>query len=474
MSDAHAIGATAGSTSQRPRKAGAGVRAHAFVMALLFTCALAVGYLLLPGDVERIAMLERDGKTAEARQFLEQRFRAGDTRQRTLFQLAALYEQAGDLKNARLTLEALAAQRPRDYTTQRQLSQFYHLTHAEQDYIGSLVKLIDLRYTEPVCRELIGLLRRAGRWDEEQAALQKCRLKGYRRPDEMVRLASLIAADGEIREAALLLRQVDDLRRLKAPRERQQLFDLLIEAEQPVEAQRRASRWLRGVRDDTLALSLIGTLMGINRPDLAIELARETSVPGDPVFLAVGEVMVERGQLTAAAAMLRGWLDKASAMTPEVTDRFVGAALGAGDVDIAYAGAQKAGFDRLSVETAGNLTQALDAAAKRTEADAVRKSLRERAIPLGEEAVATPGRPRPPPGPRFTVLDDWRAALWKQLREANKPQQPVAAPKGQSQAKELSILKRMRKVRKFRPLRPGKSKAPTPSSNGLSDFFKSP
>ena len=78
-------------------QAASPVRAHVFVMGLLFVSALIAAALLLPGDSERIAMLERDGKTFEARQILEQRFKAGDQRQHTLFQLEGLYEQSGNL-----------------------------------------------------------------------------------------------------------------------------------------------------------------------------------------------------------------------------------------------------------------------------------------------------------------------------------------------------------------------------------------
>ena len=104
------------------------IRAHVFVMGLLFGTALVVGYALLPGDSERIAMLERDGKTREARQILEAGFGNGDRRQRTLFQLQGLYESAGNLPKTREMLELLAERRPRDTAVQRHRGQFYKQT----------------------------------------------------------------------------------------------------------------------------------------------------------------------------------------------------------------------------------------------------------------------------------------------------------------------------------------------------------
>lgn len=440
------------------------LRAHIFVMGLLFLAAVIVGYTMLPGDAERIAMLERDGKTAEARQILEQQFANGDRRQRTLYLLEGLYEQSGNLPKARQTLELLAQQRPRDANLQRQLGQFYRVTDAEPEYIRALQAQIDARYSEPACRELIGLLRRKGSYGPEQEALQKCRQKGYRRPEDMVRLASLMAAGGELKEASQLLRAVDDLRRLKSDRERLQLFELLLEVDQPGEAQRRAVRWAKATKDDSFTLTLIGELASANRQDLAIELARDTSVPGDSVFLAVPEMMVDRDELTAARAMLQGWLDKATDLDPPLTSRFIAASLSAGDTSLAFAGARKAGLETLAPESAGRLVRALEAGGRHADADAIRQAVskaqgvevpdqseaREGGRIAGGEAAAKPG----------SNLDPWRSALWKRLRDENKiigPNVPIVKSR---QSRELTALKRARRaryVRRFAQPKPPKA-----------------
>lgn len=452
------------------------IRAHVLVMALLFASAIVAAVLLLPGDSERIAMLERDGKTFEARQILEQRFRAGDTRQHTLYQLEGLYEQSGDLPKTRKMLELLAQQRPRDLSLQRQLGLFYKQTQAEPAYIRVLLTQIDLRYSENACREVIGLLRRSGAFGEEQAALVKCRQKGYRRPDDMIRLASLLAADGDIKEASLLLRSVDDLRRLKSDRERLQLFHLLIENDQPGEAQRRAARWVKSSKDDAFALTLVSSLVADNRHDLAIELARETSVPGDSVFLSIGEVMVERNQTLAAQAILRGWLEKANALETPVAARFITAALGAGAPDLALAGAQKLGYSKLTPESIAELARGLDQAGRRGDADALRVLLKQQA---GGGAVIDPGDARQ--GARngrtgatvkISNLDGWRTALWKRLRDENKPVVLTAAPaygaalRNGRTPKDLAALKRARRAKAYRRGFPGaKPKQQPPGFN---------
>lgn len=439
-------------------------RAHTLIMALLFTSAIGIAYALLPGEGERIAMLERDGKTREARDVLEAAYASGDRRQRILFQLQGLYEAAGELTGARRLLEELAALRPRDYTIQRQLGQFYRHVQDEPAYIRSLHTQIELRYTESACRELAGILRRRGEYAEEQAALAKCRQRGYRRPEEMVRLASLLAADGDLKEAAGLLKAVDDLRRLKTDRERIQLFHILLESDQPREAQRRGVRWVRASKDEALALTLIQALAAAQRQDLAIELARETSVPGDRVFLTVAELMVERSQTQAAQNLLRGWLEKAQTFDESVASRFIAAALDADAPDIAYTGATRLGIARLELEQATELVAALEAVGRENEAAAIRSELQ-----LGPRILSKPATSKllhrfaakKPVARRSANLAAWRADLWKRMQKENRSAaagQPVAAEKARTARNALKAVKRARSVssvtRRFKPSKP--------------------
>ena len=101
---------------------------HLVVMLVIFAGAAASGLFLLPGDAERVAMLERDGDNIRALELLEKRFTSGDRSQRTLYQLEQLYQHFGKLDKAKLALESLAERRPRDLALQRRLVQFYRDT----------------------------------------------------------------------------------------------------------------------------------------------------------------------------------------------------------------------------------------------------------------------------------------------------------------------------------------------------------
>ncbi len=393
------------------------------VMSVLFASALGIGYELLPGQVERIAMLERDGHSLQARDILEGNFKRGDRTARTLYQLGALYEHFGQLDEARDVLRLLIETRPRDPNVQKRAASFYKQSQDEPAYVRALNAQISLKYSEDACKELIGIHRRNAAITEEQAAIQLCRTRGFRRPDDIVRLASLVAVDGDLVQASALLRGVDDLRRLKSERDRTQLFATLLEIDQPREAHRRATRWLTGARDLGLALSLIDMMANDNRHDMAIELAREISVPGDAVSLSVAELMLDRGQPTAARSYLRGWIEKARFNTPDLISRFIIASLDAEDPENALVGAKRYGVGKLQQTDLVSLAEALAAVGMQPEFDIVRSAIEPRVLAANPLLGAAVAMQRGIQGTTQVLLsqvavddlDEWRLSLWAKL-----------------------------------------------------------
>lgn len=331
------------------------------MMAVLFVSGGVVAWSVLPGDDERIAALEQDGQIGRALGLAEARYVQGDERPRTLFQLQKFYEYYGERDKARNVLEKLAVLRPKDGQVQRQLAQLYKQTQDEPRYIKSLQSQLALapRNPEPVCRELIGLLRRNSQYDAEQATIAECRAKGYRRQDDLVRFAFLSAVDGKFAEAAQTLRAVDDRRWLSESRERLMLFAALIEVNQAPEALRRSLRWLRGQPDPDLALEMISGFTAANRNDLALSLARQVGTPGDAISLAVAEIMVDQVQLAPARLYLNGWLEQKKPMDAEIATRFVTTAIDAEDPELALKGAEQFGLTGFDQSTLAALAEAL-------------------------------------------------------------------------------------------------------------------
>lgn len=412
-------------------------RPDRLVVALVFLGALVAGWVMLPGESERIAMLERDGHSREALSILENRVASGDRSYRTLHQTLALYENEGNIAKAQTTLEAMVRERPRDVSLKRRLANFYRNGQQSDAYIATLQEIVALRYSESVCREWIGLLRFKGDATAEQSALQRCRQKGYRRAEDLTRLAELYAAGGDLVQATALLKSIDDLKRLKTQRERLQLLQLLLDQDQPNEAERRALRWIRASRDDAFAIGLIDVLARSKHPGSAIEVAKDAGAPGDSISLTVAERLLERTQNGAALLYLRGWLDRAKDKSPDTGARFIAAALAAGDAKIAVQGAKQFGLAQLPERTLLALATALEASGAREEAGAVRAAMTNGA-PLASDAAprdpvagdglpakdvlgAAPKSPQASSGPRarqvvlVDPLEGWRKALYSAM-----------------------------------------------------------
>jgi len=468
------------------------IKPHTLVMSVLLIAGLVVGYLLLPGESERIAMLERDGQQTLALKSLERRFDAGDRSQRTLFQLQEIYEQHGDLAKAKQTLEMLAEQRPRDAQVQRRLAAFYKATQDEAAYMATLRQQVALRYSDGACRELIGIHRLNGNGAEEQAAIVACRQKGYRRTEDLVRLAHFHAAGGENQQAVQLLRSIDDLRRLRSEKDKIKLISLLLELDQGREANRRAVRWLRGAKDEALALVIIEMLVDDKRIELAMELARDVSVPGDAVSLAVAELMLERGQTVAARSYLRGWIEKAVFASDDMIGRFIVAAIDANDPENALAGARKFGLENLGQQDLAPLAEALAASGRNTEFKALKELITpetvERNPLLGAALQMSQGAPEATrqllAAVQVEELDEWRLALWARLMEQTGRQgaasqalrglgvdAPIALPNTRSAAPK-KVVRVLRKSNRLRARAPAPAGAGGPAPTGLTPASK--
>ncbi len=349
--------------------------AHNFVLAVLFAGALIVGWAVLPGEDERIEALERDGQTGRALALLEARFNRGDRQQRTLASLRRFYEYYGDTPKSLTMLELLIEQRPRDMFLYRQLVQLYRQAEDEPGQVRALKAQLAIRYSEPVCQRLIGLLRRASDFAAEQQTLIDCRNSGYRRQEDLERLAFLYAADGKLSASAQILSAVDDRRWLRGSRERLMLFEALLATEAPADALRRGVRWYRGQPNTDFALEMITKLIGNERSDLALQMARDLGKPGDPVSLAAAEILVDQVQYAPARLFLTGWLGQVRTLSLETAARFVAAAVDAEAPSLALQGAERYGLGRFRPTDLTGLAEALMAAGQVESFDKVRATL---------------------------------------------------------------------------------------------------
>ena len=451
---------------------------YTLVLALIFAGALVVAWAVLPGEDERIEALERDGQTSRAFTLLQARFDRGDRRQRTLVSLRRFYDYYGDSEKSQQVLELLAQLRPRDLFIQRQLAQLYRVGEDLPGQIRALKAQLVIRYSEPVCQRLVGLEHLSSDYAAEYATLIDCHARGYRRPDGLVRLASLYAVDGKLDRTAEILGAVDDRRWLRGSHERLMLFDALISTNLPKDALRRGIRWYKGQPDQDLALEMISRLVAAEHNDLGLQMARQVGTPGDPVTLAAGEILVDQVQYEAARAFLSGWLAQSPAMSTETAVRFVAAAVDADDPALALQCAEKHGLDRFRSSDLVALAEALLAAGLTGDFDKVRAHLTPESIQadallaaaidlrdgrLDEARATLTAMTIDPADERRAALKVHLAALagrppvaTRLIREPNRTdiQAPVAGPAGETQTRRaspsLDIARRFKRYRRRR------------------------
>ena len=374
---------------------------HRLLMAAVFAGAIGAGWMMLPGDGERVAMLEQDGHAREALAVLEHRFNSGDRSYRTLYQMQGLYEEQGDVAKAQSLLEEMSRQRPWDSALKSRLADFFKGVENEPSEVAALEAQIDLKYSESACRELAAIFRVRGDFAEEKSVLLRCHQNGYRRTEDLSRLADLLAADGNLAQASAILRAIDDVKRLKTARERYQLLTILLDQDEPKEAERRAVKWLRAAKDDAFAVGLLDLLAKSNYPDTALEIARETGSPGDAISLTIAERLIERTQTKAAELYLRGWFESAAISDGDTAQRFIEAALAAGDAETALRAARQYGIGQLSSTTLTHLASNLNAQGFLAAA----KDLAETITARGDGAVVANERLGPEPVPLVPGLD---------------------------------------------------------------------
>jgi hypothetical protein len=224
---------------------------------------------------------------------------------------------------------------------------------------------------------------------------------------------------------------------LKPAEDRQLLLALLLEQNQPKEAERRAVRWIKASKDEGLALGLIDALARSKYSQSALEVAKDAGESGDSISLTVAERFLEQSQPQAARPYLRGWLESAKLGSEETAARFVTASIEAADPQTALAGARKFGLSRLPAPIAADLAKALDNASLKAEAAEVRAVTSAESEPAGgaPKDGQPPAKVRPAPAMKASSapvagskartasldsadpLEGWRRSLWSKMAD---------------------------------------------------------
>ncbi|MDR7038074.1 tetratricopeptide (TPR) repeat protein [Methylobacterium sp. BE186] len=303
--------------------------ARLLVGVALVICAV-TAYLLQSGPEERIAMLVRDGRNAEAVTEIQRLLATGTAKPRVLMTLAMLEDSAGERSRASELMELYILSRPRDRDALAWLVRAYEGADDVDGLLEAQARLAALDPSPQQVGRLVGLYRYHGRYADECAALERFAELGVLTADQLERLGQLLAAEGRVPRAVEVLRGLDERLGDAGERPRRLLFELLIDSGRYDEAAERAERWLSAWRKPWLAAQLTLRL-AVKAPLAEARKLAETSAALHPeARLYLAKSLAEQGNRRLAVSMLLGWPYDGMPLTKPNIDGYVVASAATG------------------------------------------------------------------------------------------------------------------------------------------------
>ncbi len=181
--------------------------AHAIV-ALVVVLGLLGGYLVYPRPPELALMHYKNQQYTAARAEYENLLAKGDASANVVLPLSDLYLIYGEMGKAVELMEGFVEKNPDNLEARLRLSKYYQQTQRPHDYLGSLEKRAEAQPSEDALRHLSHLYNAEGRYRQQIEVLKRI-VKDYEaKPSDYLDLAYLLAAEGEMVEAADFLRRM--------------------------------------------------------------------------------------------------------------------------------------------------------------------------------------------------------------------------------------------------------------------------
>jgi tetratricopeptide (TPR) repeat protein len=321
--------------------------------------ALAAATNFAPGDLERLAMLERDGRHEQTMGELQRRYDEGDRNPRMMLRLHNLKIRFGQVDEARVVLEEYARGRPADPEAQIGLIRFYQMNQLEGPYLTTLRTFQERSRSKELLNELLSFYRMTGRFRDEEDLLERTSRAAWAGPAELERLGLLAAARGDLQRAAAALRRADGRLDEQSRAARLGLFRVLVELKEPDEAHRRCVVWLRSWRNTELSVEFMDALSTAGRNDLALDIGNRFGGPGHDATLVSAELLHEQNKSGEALQRLREYQSAGFPEEPDRVQRFVAAAASVGGADMAIRAARLTGLRKLESNVIIDLIDAI-------------------------------------------------------------------------------------------------------------------
>jgi tetratricopeptide (TPR) repeat protein len=232
-------------------------RRHYVAFALLVGLGFAASLLLITRRPEQALISYRDKNFDEALRRYEARLETGDLSPAVVMPLSQLYLQFGNVDAAVALMERYVREHPDDVTARTELGRYYQFAQRGPEYLAELEALSRLSPSEQTLRTIAEMYSFQSQFDEQIATLQRIVDLYPGSPQDLIDMATLMAARGRLMDAAAALRRLHEAHPDAAtPETMQFLLSTLLDSGQPDAAVDEGRRWLQEHRDPVAAARL--------------------------------------------------------------------------------------------------------------------------------------------------------------------------------------------------------------------------
>lgn len=330
---------------------------------ILAAGALALSFVMLPGDHEMGAMDLRDESYAGAIASYESARDEGDGSGQTLALLARAYAGSGDIEQAIKAYKDFLILRPHHRQASLALLAAYRDGQRMDDFYA-LLREIALKERDPArLRTLVDAAFARQDANTEAEALVALAKISKAEPDDLRRLAFIHAGRQQYRAGLDVLKRIPGAKRSewKATADARFAFQLALDAGDPAEAEAIAGDILSKTADPRNAASLIEILIGYGHAASGLRIAQNLETRNDPnLRLLRAGLLLEAGDPAGAAAEAGQVL--ANAKDAGLRARAVSLLADTGDAKALLALAASSDFRQLKAERQASIIDAqLDA-----------------------------------------------------------------------------------------------------------------
>lgn len=293
------------------------------IAACMTLVAILVGYLIVPGRLEQVTMLTRDGQYETALAQLEAFIALPEENPELYMQGFELQNRYGDPERGEALLQTYFELRPDDIDAWRRAADAFSRRHQPRQLVNALEHVVRLSGDGAAASELAHRYRLESRFDDELRIYRSLPPVALPAEDRM-RYASLLIAVGEDAAAVPVLEALDAQGEALGQAARHMLFAAETRIGAHDKAAALATHWLEEGDDLHAYVTQAGYLARAGARHALTAMATHPRVIADPKALgAMADFLASNGRQDVLAELIAMAIGHAVDLDPERADQFV-------------------------------------------------------------------------------------------------------------------------------------------------------